>query len=297
MSINGQYKDHPLAAILPLMEDAEIRELSEDIARNTLRTPIVLYENKILDGRNRYRACLMVNVEPKIRQFTSGDPVAFIVSANVHRRHLTTSQRQLVAAKIADMKRGGDQTANLQSGAKTIAQAAEELHVSPRGVATAKEVLRTAPKKEIEAIEQGKKTVSRVAKETKTRAEAKAVRSEKTAQRLDKTGYAIPESILEEWDRAEEFSGTLHQISKIKVALEKALEDKDPIFREVTNTTVATLSNAYGDLKRVLPYAVCLTCQGRTPKTCTTCRKRGFVSEFFYSTCIPAETKEIRSKK
>lgn len=298
MSTNGHYKDHPLAAILPMMEPSEIKELSADILANGLRAPITLYENKILDGRNRYRACAMVNVEPKIRHFTAGDPVAFIVSANVHRRHLTESQRALVAAKLADLKHGDvsrisqqtSQSANLHLG-KTQAKAAEELSVSRRSVATAKTVLREAPKKDIAAIERGEKTVSGVAKEIKQ----KAAKPEKPVARLDKTGYVIPETILEDWDRADETSRwMLASVSALRSELKKAKDETDPVFAEVTNSTIADLNNAYTSLKCVVPYAVCTSCQGRSPKKCSLCRGRGFVSEFAWRSYVPAEMKAIR---
>lgn len=291
MNTNGHYKDHNLAAILPLMEDSEIRELSEDILAHGLRTPIVLYENKILDGRNRYRACNLVNVEPKIRQFTSGDPLAFIMSANVHRRHLTESQRALVAAKIANLKPGRPtqeiNSANLPIK-KSNAQAAKDLSVSERSVRTAKEVLAEAPKKDIAAIESGKKTVSGVAKEI---AKAKAA---KPAQHLDKTGYPIPETILEDWDRAAAFDKNLREISRIKGELSRGLDEKDVIFRELNSSAVSMLQNIYSELKCVLPYAVCTTCQGHQKKKCTLCKGRGFISHFAYSQFVPEETKAIR---
>jgi len=119
-------------------------------------------------------------------------------------------------------------------------------------------------------------------------------REEKPVQHLDRTGYPIPEGILEDWRWCEAFQETLTYLSRIKVAAEKGIDDQDPRYREITNTTVATLKNAYGDLKRALPYAVCPTCQGRTPKKCTLCKGRGFISEFLYSTAVPEQTKKLR---
>jgi hypothetical protein len=82
-------------------------ELENDIRENGLRFPIVLLDGLVLDGRNRYRACKTVGVEPRFQDFNgNGDPVAFIVSVNVKRRHLNTSQRAMIAAKLANMPRG-----------------------------------------------------------------------------------------------------------------------------------------------------------------------------------------------
>jgi hypothetical protein len=88
---------HPLANRLPLMEAEEFEHFVDDIARNGQREPIVIHEGKILDGRNRYRACEALGRHPKTRTFdpkTEGSPDAFVISVNLKRRHLTAKQKQ-----------------------------------------------------------------------------------------------------------------------------------------------------------------------------------------------------------
>src|ERR1051325_9747662 len=158
-----EYEFHPYADVLPMLGVADANELAADIQANGLRETIVLLDGKILDGRNRYRACKTAGVEPRFRDFNGdGDPIDYIVSVNIKRRHLTAAQREMVAAKLAALPRGdvsrfSQQTSQRQNGAKTVAQAAKEMAVSPRNVARAKEALRTAPPEEIEAIERGEK--------------------------------------------------------------------------------------------------------------------------------------------
>lgn len=293
----GEYQEHQLSSLLPMMGLQEIRELAADIQANGLRAPITLLDGQVLDGRNRLAACRLAGVEPKFRDFNgAGDPLDFIVSVNVKRRHLTTGQRAMVAAKLARMPRGdisrfsqqSSQTAKMPNG-KTNAQAAKELEVSERSVRQAKEVLRTAPVKEVEAVERGEKKVSTVARETREKAAAKE-------KHLDKTGFPIPEGIFDDWRRAEEFSAILRDISRIKGTVEKALEEGDIVFAEVSNTTVAAIKNLYGDLKRVLPHSVCTSCQGLQRDKCTLCKGRGFISDFTYTTCVPKDTKTLREK-
>jgi hypothetical protein len=67
-----------------------------------LQEEIVVHEGKILDGRHRYLACLAKGVPPRFRPYAGecGSPLAFVVAKNVHRRHLTESQRAFLAARL-----------------------------------------------------------------------------------------------------------------------------------------------------------------------------------------------------
>jgi hypothetical protein len=102
MSETADLNFHPLADIFPLMEGDEFDDLVVDINVNGLREPIVTYQGMILDGRNRYRACLEAGVEPRIdpKAGEGWDPVAYVVSANIHRRHLNAEQKRDFIAKL-----------------------------------------------------------------------------------------------------------------------------------------------------------------------------------------------------
>lgn len=109
---------------------------------------------------------------------------------------------------------------------------------------------------------------------------------------LDKLGRVIPEEILPGWHRAEEFQELLSQLSLVKVAVEDGLKSEDPIFVEVQNTTLAEIKAVIGDLRRVLPYAVCTTCHGHKPDRCKLCKRRGWISKFLYDTAVAKELKK-----
>jgi ParB-like chromosome segregation protein Spo0J len=83
---------HPLANIFPLIEGAEFDALVADIAANGLSEAIVLHEDKILDGRNRYRACLKAGVQHRAMPYRGKDPLAYVVSKNSARARLRVSE-------------------------------------------------------------------------------------------------------------------------------------------------------------------------------------------------------------
>ena len=92
---------HPFVALFPPMSDEEYASFREDIRKNGVREPICLYNGQIIDGRNRYRACCDLGITAPTREWGgNGSLVDFVVSANLYRRHLTTSQKAAVAVAI-----------------------------------------------------------------------------------------------------------------------------------------------------------------------------------------------------
>ena len=89
---------HESAALFPMLNEAELDELAADIAKHGQLEPIVLFEEKILDGRNRLEACRRAQVKPKFRALEACDsPTAFVISSNLHRRHMTPMLRSTCA--------------------------------------------------------------------------------------------------------------------------------------------------------------------------------------------------------
>jgi hypothetical protein len=155
---------HPFADIFPLMNDAELKVLSDDILKNGLRLPITVRDKKILDGRNRFRACRMVSVQPIYEELPADkDPLAFVISANLHRRHLNETQRGVVAARLTNMQRGGKEANPSKDGIAPISQAkaAELLNVSSKTVERAAKLIKGADAKLVTAAETGKVKVAR----------------------------------------------------------------------------------------------------------------------------------------
>lgn len=106
---------HPLADVFPLMEGTEFEELTVDIGANGLNEPIVTHEGKILDGRNRYRACLAAGIEPIFTPFKGNDPATYVISANVRRRHLTIESKDQLIVEVlkADPNKSNRQIAKM----------------------------------------------------------------------------------------------------------------------------------------------------------------------------------------
>jgi ParB/RepB/Spo0J family partition protein len=109
-------KFHPVAEIFPMMSDEELDDLAQDIKANGLINPIVVDEGQSVDGRNRLEACRRAGVEPVFETLNGTDPIAFILSSNDKRRHMSKGQRVMIAAQVRMLFNNTQEKAAKQAG-------------------------------------------------------------------------------------------------------------------------------------------------------------------------------------
>ena len=90
----SRYEAHELATIFPQIDQDDLIRLTTDIKQKGQLEPIWLYQGKILDGRTRYEACRGLGIKPCFREYEGSDPTGFVISMNLHRRHLTPQKKR-----------------------------------------------------------------------------------------------------------------------------------------------------------------------------------------------------------
>jgi ParB-like chromosome segregation protein Spo0J len=153
-----EYQPHRLASYYPKLGKEEYKALRASVKAHGLLNDITLFEGAILDGTNRYRACIDEGVEPRFKQLPKGiDPVDFVIASNETRRHLTREQLVVIGARLAKVTRGGDRKS--QPLENTVAKVAEKLKVSKSSIKRAQNVLKKGTPEIVAALENSELTV------------------------------------------------------------------------------------------------------------------------------------------
>lgn len=163
----ANYDVHPAATLFPLIEGEAFRSLVEDIRTRGQEVPVVLdVDGRLLDGRNRARACQAIGIDVKETRYSGDDPYGFVVSHNMHRRHLTESQRAMVAAKLANLRNGRPSAETLSIDRDspspiTTKAAAKSLNVGEASAHRARSIRDHGTPELIHAVEVGEISVNK----------------------------------------------------------------------------------------------------------------------------------------
>lgn len=221
----------PEANLFPLLEGEEFDELVKDIRENGQHYPIVVHKDGgIIDGRNRYRACMKAGVEPKFTFWDGeGSLTAYVISLNLHRRHLTASQKAMAAAEAkpmyeeeararqlagvkadlsANLREGSEDNprANLPEGSKGKASdhVAKAFDVSSRSVETASKVKKKGDESVVDAVKTGDMSLNEASNivELPPEAQREIVKLPKPERRekMSASGF-FPQSFVDDFNK------------------------------------------------------------------------------------------------
>ena len=155
-------KIHSLATLFPPMSNDEYDALKNDVAENGQLDPITIWNDEIIDGAHRYKACQELGVEPYFQDFngTINDAISLTISKNIMRRHLSVSQRAMIANDLAQQHPGGDRksddhSANSPNGL-TQGDAATLMNVGTKAVSEARKIANFGDDKLVDAVRNNK---------------------------------------------------------------------------------------------------------------------------------------------
>lgn len=228
------YLFHELSSYLPLLEGDEFDALVEDIRLYGQIEPAVLYEGKLLDGRNRYRVCKLlkqdlITKEWKPSTATGSTPLQYVISENIMRRHLNTAQKAEIGMLLYDEVEKQVQ----EEKSKKMSEILKERH--KKGELETKDKSSKLTK-ETENLERDRKkdkeatTAYKVAKKVRVKPETmRKVKQIKNTAYNKETGEIKDKSIAEKWEDAKRGDSSIGAVYK---------EVKDKEFIEKQSTTI-----------------------------------------------------------
>lgn len=271
---------HPLSLIFPDMSNADYEALKADIKKNGLREKIVTFEDKILDGRHRWKACEELAVQPILSAYTGKDPAGYVLSKNFARRHLDVSQRAAIAAEMSEhlpkqkpAKKATPQVCgesldpntdpfgapNESHSSKSTQAAAKAMNVSPRSVEAAVSIKKNSPERFAE-VKAGKKTLNEAVEEIK-RETPVIVKPKNQLEEFKAQGKELRDAAI-----------AVHNAGKV---VSKLIESGNPIAAYIHDQSVdAAVEQFKSAIKFAQPYAICPYCKG---KKCKDCRNTGWI--------------------
>jgi hypothetical protein len=301
-----QFEIHPYAKIFPLHEGQPLWDLSDDIKEHGQREPIWLLNGMILDGRRRWLACVRAGIAVQTRNYEGDDPLGFVISTNLHRRHLDESERSLAAAKLKTMKIGDNQHSEgvpIGTPSITIENAGEMLNVSRRSVARASKVLEKGGPELVEAVEKGEVSVSDAAavadkppEVQRTAVEAVQAGVAPTLQAAvtviedapevlgDVNGFPVPERAAEHYGAVDDIAAMCRQLDQVVKRIRDVAMTPGGRYMH-SPTQVQTIQSVRKSLWGSRPTHVCPYCRGE--RDCSACGNLGLVNVSIFNQAPP----------
>ena len=252
-----EYTQHPLSAAFPGMSDEEFAGLCDDMRLRGQRDEITIYDGQVLDGWHRYRACQVIAMPPRLRDFPEGaDPLAFVKSYNLHRRHLSASQRAIAVVACREWANSGINQRNARTGAaaspvQTVPEMAREAEVSERTIQHAKRAVEAGIG---DQVRDGKLSAERAAEIVKPPVSPKPKAPPEPRTIELKPGPPRSTTIEVDRDDYEEMKQELDRYHADSVALESVLDADDALAAAVNeirqlNAQLAALQTRFNGLQ------------------------------------------------
>lgn len=304
----------PYCSLFPDLPESDFAELVESISENGQRMPIQLdADGKILDGVHRYKACQKLFIRPKLKKWrgpaTVDDYARYVLAANIHRRHLTASQRAMIAEEISKLlpnkklakdigethrapgAQSNDAEACIdeeqkrapgaQSNRISASKMAKIADVSPRTMQQARQVAAEAPEL-VPAVVAGDMSL-KAALKTVTPADVD------DPPITDSFGHVLSDAIARTFMDSEILERLKADLRRIRREITDLFERNAEIVTYIHQQAItADLKNAETAIKFGLPYCLCPKCGG---DKCEACRRTGWMPKPTYDQTIPQELK------
>lgn len=156
------------------MEGSDFENLKHDIRLHGQLNPIVLYQGMILDGGNRYKALIELGIEPRFTEYEGYAPIGFVLSANLHRRHLKEGQAAAIVALAQDWGKAHpshrvsadkEKEACTRADLSTAKERATEAGVSVRTQSKADKLVKEGNNELAKEVATGEKTLNQALQE------------------------------------------------------------------------------------------------------------------------------------
>lgn len=249
-----EYNFHDFVNIYPVLPKAELKILSDDIKQNGLLEPITMWNDFIVDGRNRFLACKMANIESRFQyknDLTELELLRYITSKNSKRRNLTPIEKAAIASIIFEkesmlIKQEDDRKKEIERKEQELKLKRKKMEQEELELAAMKAKKHQEQLELLKKIQQEQKIIqeetSKLEKQKKVDQQLQALKLQKTKKRIAKqqgTTVKKIEQHLELKSRAKhdpKAKELLDKSVKHEISLEKASKELNGIHEDRPST-------------------------------------------------------------